>query len=108
VIRKDYIERMIEQLVEAIARLLQLGQAGQHGEALAVVRTTCLEVFGLEYEVLVGVDPTSAAGILGSSLKTRRFAELVRAEAEVLDAAGETSLASRRRDFAAALEKTLG
>jgi len=107
VIKKDYVERMIEQLAEAIARLLKLREAGSHGEALAVVRSTCQEVFGLEYETLVGVDAASAASLLGTPLKVRRFAELVRAEAEVLEAAGEHGLAVRRRTFAAALEHGL-
>jgi len=103
-IKKDYVERMIQQFAEAIARLLKLREAGDHGEALAFVRATSLEVFGLEYEVLVGVDAASAASLLGSPLKARKFAELVRAEAEVLEAAGEVGLAVRRRTFAAALE----
>ena len=104
VIKKDYVERMIEQLAAAIARLLKLRDAGNHGEALAVVRTACEEAFGLEYEMLVGVDAASAASLLGTPAKVRRFAELVRAEAEVLEAAGERGLAVRRRTFAAALE----
>jgi len=107
-IKKDYIEQMIRQLSEALARLLKLRAAGDHGEALAFVRATCLEVFGLEYELLVGVDAASAAGLLGSPLKARRFADLVRAEAEALEAAGEAGLAVRRRTFAAALEAAAG
>jgi sugar diacid utilization regulator len=107
VIKQDYVERMIQQLVEALARLLKLREAGSHGEALAVVRSTCEEVFGVEYETLVGVDAASAASVLGTPEKVRRFAELVRAEAEVLEAAGEHGLAVRRRTFAAALEHGL-
>jgi hypothetical protein len=107
VIKKDYVERMIEQFAEAIARLLKLREAGKHGEALAVVRTTCQELLGLEYEMLVGVDAVSAASLLGSAQKVRKLAELVRAEAEVLEEAGERGLAVRRRTFAAALEHGL-
>ena len=81
VIKKDYVERMIEQLAAAIARLLKLREAGHHGEALAVVRTACEEAFGLEYGMLVGVDAASAASLLGTPTKVKRFAELVRAEA---------------------------
>jgi len=107
VIKRDYVEQMIQQLVDAIARLLKLKEAGSHGEALEVVRSTCQDVFGLEYEMLVGVDAASAASLLESPLKVRRFAELVRMEAEVLEAAGEAGLAVRRRTFAAALESGL-
>lgn len=103
-IKQDYVERMVQQLAEAIARLLKLKGAGDHGEALASVRTASLEVFGLEYEMLVGVDAASAASLLGSPQKAHQLAELVRAEAEVLEAAGEVGLAVRRRTFAAALE----
>lgn len=103
-IKKDFVERMIQQIADAIARLLKLKVDGNHGEALAVVRSVCQEAFGLEYEMLVGVDATSAASLLGTPLKVRKLAELVRAEAEVLEAAGEVGLAVRRRTFAAALE----
>jgi len=108
VIKKDYVERLIEQIADAIARLLKLKAEGRHGEALAEVRSTCEEAFGLEYETLVGVDAASAASILGTPLKVRKFAELVRAEAEALEAAGEVGLAVRRRTFAAALEHGRG
>jgi len=104
VIKKDYVERMIEQLADAIAKLLKLKEAGSHGEALAVIRSACHDAFGMEYEMLVGVDAASAASVLETPLKVRKFAELVRAEAEVLEAAGEHGLAVRRRTFAAALE----
>jgi len=104
VIKKDFVERMIEQIADAIARLLKLKVEGKHGEALAEVRSVCQEALGMEYEMLVGVDAASAASLLGTPLKVRKLAELVRAEAEVLEAAGEVGLAVRRRTFAAALE----
>ena len=103
-IKKDFVERMIEQIADAIARLLKLKVEGKHGEALAEVRSVCQEALGMEYEMLVGVDAASAASLLGTPLKVRKLAELVRAEAEVLEAAGEVGLAVRRRTFAAALE----
>jgi len=103
-IKKDFVERMIEQIADAIARLLKLKVEGRHGEALAEVRSVCQEALGVEYEMLVGVDAASAASLLGTPLKVRKLAELVRAEAEVLEAAGEVGLAVRRRTFAAALE----
>jgi hypothetical protein len=105
VIRKDYIKQLIEQIADALARMLKLKVEGKHGEALAEVRSVCQEALGLEYEVLVGVDAASAASLLGDPLKVRKLAELVRAEAEVLEAAGEVGLAVRRRTFAAALEQ---
>jgi hypothetical protein len=107
VIKKDYVERMIEQIAEVLARLLKLKDEGKPGEALELVRSGCQEALGLEYEMLVGVDAASAASLLGSPLKVRKLAELVRAEAEVLEAAGEHGLAVRRRTFAAALEHGL-
>jgi hypothetical protein len=107
VIKKDYVERMIQQLAEALARLLKLRGTGDQGEALALVRSACLEAFGLEYEMLVGVDARSAASLLGTPLKVQKLAELVRAEAEVLEELGEHGLAVRRRTFAAALEHGL-
>jgi PAS domain S-box-containing protein len=102
-IRKDYIERLIDQLAQVLARLLHLRKEGQHEEALRAVREASMDLFGLEYEVLVGVDPASAAGLLGESQRVRRFAELVREEAESLEALGERALAEQRRAFAGAL-----
>jgi hypothetical protein len=103
VIKKDYIQRMIEQLVQALARLLKLTAAGQHKEAIELVRTTSQEAFGIEYELLIGVDAASAAGLLGSPIRVRKFAELVRAEAGALEASGNAALAGKRREFADAL-----
>lgn len=104
-IRKGYIERLIEEIAQVLVRLLRLRKEGKHAEAVQAVREACVSLFGVEYDVLVGVDAASAAGLLGSPEKVRHFAKLVREEAESLEAMGQSALAERRRVFADTLTR---
>ena len=63
-IREDYIERMIERLVAALAAILKAGKSQKTEEALDLVHQTSLSLFGMEYRMLITIDAGSVAGLL--------------------------------------------
>jgi hypothetical protein len=82
-IRKDFIERMIEQLVAALARILKARQEQRHDEALQLIGEAARSMLGMEYRVLTMADAASTARLLGEPGRVRVLAKLVRQEAEV-------------------------
>jgi hypothetical protein len=107
-IREDYIERMIERLVAALAAILQAGKQERWEEALDLVRQTSLSLFGLEYRMLVTIDARSVADLLGHPEKIQALARLVLEEARLLERRGELALADARRSHAEALLRHAG
>jgi hypothetical protein len=102
-IREDYIERMIETLVAALAAILKAGQAQKTEEALDLVHQTSLSLFGMEYRMLVTIDAGSVAELLGHPEKIKALAKLVSAEADLLQQRGDAEGASHRLGHALAL-----
>jgi hypothetical protein len=101
-IRKDFIERMIEQLVAALARILKARQEGRHEDALHLIGEAARSTLGMEYRVLTMADAASTARLLGEPSRVRVLAKLVRQEAEVRRARGDGPGAGDR--FRLALE----
>ncbi len=102
-IREDYIERMIEKLVAALAAILKAGKAQKTEEALELVQQTSLSLFGMEYRMLLTIDAASVAGLLEHPEKIKALAKLVSAEAELLQQRGDTEAAAHRLGHALAL-----
>jgi hypothetical protein len=102
-IREDYIERMIEKLVAALAAILKAGQARKTEEALDLVHQTSLSLFGMEYRMLVTIDAASVAELLGHPEKLEALAKLVSAEADLLQQRGDTAAATHRLGHALTL-----
>jgi len=88
-IREDYIERMIEKLVAALAAILKAGKAQKTEEALDLLQQTSLSLFGMEYRMLITIDAGSVAELLGHSEKIKALAKLVSAEADLLQQRGD-------------------
>jgi hypothetical protein len=82
-IRKDYIERMVEQLAEFLAKLLQLRQEHPQ-QAAELVEQACVELLGIEYQALTFADAASAAAILAHPQKVAILAALVQEQGEIL------------------------
>lgn len=101
-IRKDYIERMIEQLVAALARILRARQEQRYEEALQLIGEAARSMLGMEYRVLTMADAASTARLLGEPGRVRVLAKLVRQEAEVRRGQGDALGAGDR--FRLALE----
>jgi hypothetical protein len=101
--REDYIERMIQKLVEALAAILKAGKARKTDEALELLQQTSLSLFGMEYRMLITIDAGSVAGLLGHPEKIKALAKLVSTEAELLEQRGDSEGAAHRLGHALAL-----
>lgn len=102
-IREDYIERMIERLVAALAAILKAGRSQKTDEALDLIQQTSLSLFGMEYRMLITIDAGSVAELLGHPEKIKALAKLVMAEAELLQQCGDTVGVSHRLGHALGL-----
>jgi len=85
-IREDYIERTIRKLAEAVALLLGFSKAGRNELAEQQLEQLYLEYLGIPRAAFAQLAPEGLAGILGS--RARIAVELLRAEAELMLAAG--------------------
>jgi hypothetical protein len=95
-IRKDYIERLIEQFAAALARILKARQEQRSEDALQLIREAARTVLGMEYGALTLADAGSTARMLGEPSRVRVLASLVRQEAEVRRGQGD-ALGSEER-----------
>lgn len=102
-IRKDYIERLIEQFAAALAGILKARREQRHAEAQRLIHDTALSTLGMEYGALLLADPASTARLLGSPVRVKVLARLVAEEGELLGHQGDTDTASARFHFALAL-----
>ena len=64
-IRRDYLERLIERAAQALAQIARLVATGQFDPALELVRRTSAEILGPMGPVLERLDPDSAAALAG-------------------------------------------
>jgi hypothetical protein len=102
-IRQDYITRMIEQLVAALAAILGAATGKKTDDALVLVHEACLTVLGMEYRMLLTIDAASVAELLGHPEKIQALARLVIAEADVLQLKGDSEGAAHRLGHALGL-----
>ncbi|WNG16262.1 hypothetical protein [Cystobacter fuscus] len=104
-IREDYIERMIKQLVSALAAIAKAGRGQKTDEALELVRQTSLSLFGMEYRTLITFDAASVAELLGTPEKILALVRLLSAEADLLEQRGDMEGVSHRLGHALALSR---
>jgi hypothetical protein len=83
-LRKDFIERAIEQFATAIASILKARREKRYADARTLIRGTCLDVLGMEFSALLMADAESTARLLGTSSRVKMLARLVREDAELL------------------------
>jgi hypothetical protein len=95
-IRKDYIERLIEQFAAAFAALLKLRRERRTEEAQQLIRDTARSVLGMEYATLTMADAASTARLLGHPLRVVGLARLVAQEGELFHEQGEHARATLR------------
>jgi hypothetical protein len=94
-VQRDYVERMIEQVAQAIGEIVQLVRAGQFDPALIIVRKTYEAVLGPLQPVLERLDAASAVELLGTfeSDRIRMYAALLSEEGTIRELRGETARA---------------
>ncbi|MFL5346199.1 MAG: hypothetical protein ACJ8AT_15525 [Hyalangium sp.] len=95
-IRKDYIERLIEQFAAAVGALLKLRRERKTEEAQQLLRDTALSLLGMEYGTLTMADAASTAKLLGHPLRVAVLARLLAEEGALLEQKGEPASASTR------------
>jgi hypothetical protein len=93
--RYDFLERLIQQIAEAIARIAGLSRQGRSDEALVVVDQT-YRGLGVDPEALRRLDSRSLAMLHGPPEKLRALARLCELEAEILEKLGRQSAARER------------
>lgn len=96
-VQRDYVERMIEQVAQAIGEIVQLVRTGQFDPALIVVRRTRELVLGPLQPVLERLDAPSAVELLGAyeSDRIRMYAALLSEEGTIRELRGETAHAQQ-------------
>ncbi len=87
-IRKDYLERLIEQFAQALARILKARQEARYEDALRLIREAARTALGMEYGPLTMVDAASTARMLGDPERVGVLARLVALLGVVLLAGG--------------------
>ena len=96
-IRRDYIERLIEQAAQAIRKIAQLISEGQFDMALQLVRQTSEIVLGPFTPVLKQLEATSAVALVGKYDldRIRLYAALVGEEGAIHELRGRSAEAGQ-------------
>jgi hypothetical protein len=100
-LRDDYIMRIIEQLGQALAQVLKLGDVGQFQQALIALDQACHQFFGLDMKLLNDLDQDYLLGMMTTDgiLDTDKAliaAELLNAEGDLHAQANQADEAARR------------
>lgn len=99
-IERDWVMRMVKQLVDFIARALKLAKEGRDKEAIELLESGCLEVLGIPWSALALVDSKSAAGVLGDGARVAAFGRILEERASIEAMQGKVALAAQRRQHA--------
>ena len=111
-VQRDYVERMIEQVAQAIDTIVQLIRDGQFDPALIIVRKTSELVLGPLEAVLERLDAASAVELLGGfeSDRIRMYAALLSEEGTIHELRGDIARAqpcySRALELYSALSRS--
>jgi len=92
---RDYIERMIEQCIEAISQIVTLVRAGEFDRALILVQRTADLLLGPNRAIYDRLDATSTVELLGKYEldRLRMYAALVGEEGLIREARGQAARA---------------
>lgn len=99
-IRKDFLERLIEQLAAMVRRAFALSEAGDVDGALGLF-DEIYRSFGLSRDALARLDAGTVRAMVGD--RATALAVVLTAEADVLAKAGRAAEGDERRRFAVAL-----
>lgn len=102
-LRKDYIERLIEEFAAALARIIKAGREKKFADAQSLIQETALSTLGMEYAALLMADPASTARLLGSPPRVKVLARLVAEDAALIAEQGDAATATSRCHYALAL-----
>ena len=106
-IDRDLIMRQLRFLQQLLARAKKAEAENDFITALDVLRGGYREALGLPQELISRVDMSSALLMLRTKERQRAYVELLRAEAQVLTAQGDTAAADAATRRATGLEAAL-
>lgn len=95
-VERDWVMRIVKQLVELLARALKLKTEKRFDEAAQTIEGGCAELLGLDFKALALVDSASAAQLLGEVARIRVFARLLEELADVYRLDGDEARARAR------------
>lgn len=101
--RRDYIERMIQKLAEAIARALGLARSGRAEEGIDALEDAVASGLGMPLPMLLKLTPATLFSLFGKE-RALLLAEALRAHEQMLRLAERSEEAEASRSVAAALE----
>jgi hypothetical protein len=89
-VEKDFIKKQIQQLVQALQRVLHLATEEQrHDAAEDALQAAARAALKLDLKFLAPVSPDSCAMILGTGEKLRSYARIVATQAQLLHLRGQ-------------------
>jgi hypothetical protein len=100
--QRDYLERLIQQVAEAVARVLGLAREGRLDDAEQELHRAWSAVVNLRRRDIDRLDDATLRLLLGP--KAPLAARLLEAEAAIADARGDAATASALRRRAADLD----
>ena len=101
----DYLIKIIQQMVQMLLRITGLKQAGKLEEALDEVDRASRVLLGSAADVVLLLDPFTAAQVIGDPDRVLTWAKLLAEEAEIHQLRGSTTEAERARERALALAR---
>jgi hypothetical protein len=81
--RKDWIERQIEEVARALAKLLQLEREKSYQAAETLVQETAQSLTGMDYSTLLALDAASIASVLERPERLFALAQVLKRDGEV-------------------------
>ncbi len=99
-VERDYVMRLVKQIVDFLARALKLAKEGKDKEAIELLESGCLSALGIPWSALALVDSKSAAGVLGDAARIAAFGRILEERANIEALQGRSELAHRRREHA--------
>jgi tetratricopeptide (TPR) repeat protein len=97
-VQRDYIERLIQQVVQALSLMLGLRERGEHERALRSLEQTESLVLGPDHALLRRMEARSMVSLLGRHdvERVRLYAVLVAEEGVTLEAMGDGERSRQR------------
>ncbi|HXX30500.1 MAG TPA: hypothetical protein VEJ89_07265 [Myxococcaceae bacterium] len=88
-IRTDWLERLIQQLAQVLARALGLRARGEEEQALEEIHRATAELLGIPRAMLLSLDPRSALEALGQPRLRTAALRLLDEEESILRGQGK-------------------
>ncbi len=90
-VRRDWLERLLSQLAEVLARALGYRARGEEAQALEEIHRATLELFGIPRSMLLSLDARTALEVLAAPRLRHAALQLLDEEASILRAQGKVA-----------------